>query len=163
MIKRSKNSRQRGSQSHGWGIGKAHHKGAGSRGGRGMAGTGKRADQKKPSVWNNKDKKSNYFGKHGFNPGSSKPKGDSINLNDLDLRIDNLVKKGKSSLKGDIYEIDLSKLSYGKLLGVGNTSKKINIKVKSFSKKAEEKIKTAGGSINTSDNPPAKEKVEKKK
>ena len=39
----------RGSHTHGYGS-KKKHRGAGSRGGRGMAGSGKRADQKKPSI-----------------------------------------------------------------------------------------------------------------
>ena len=48
--KRSKNSRQRGSKTHGWGAMKKH-RGAGHRGGRGAAGSGKRGDAKKPSIW----------------------------------------------------------------------------------------------------------------
>ena len=48
--KRKKNSRQRGSHTHGWGAMKKH-RGAGNRGGRGAAGSGKRADSKKPSIW----------------------------------------------------------------------------------------------------------------
>ncbi len=46
-----KNKRQRGLSSHGWGH-KKKHRGAGNRGGKGMAGTGKRADTKKPSIIN---------------------------------------------------------------------------------------------------------------
>ena len=59
--KRSKNSRQRGSKTHGWGSMKKH-RGAGHRGGRGAAGSGKRGDAKKPSIW--KDKR--YAGRYGF-------------------------------------------------------------------------------------------------
>ena len=44
--KRSKDTRQRGSNTHGWGAMKKH-RGAGHRGGRGNAGTGKRGDAKK--------------------------------------------------------------------------------------------------------------------
>ena len=63
--KRKKNSRQRGSQTHGWGA-KKKHRSFGNRGGKGMAGSGKRADSKKPSLW-----KERYFGKIGFK--SKKP------------------------------------------------------------------------------------------
>ena len=59
--KRSKNTRQRGHTTHGWGSMKKH-RGKGHQGGAGMAGSGKRADSKKPSIW--KDKR--YFGKFGF-------------------------------------------------------------------------------------------------
>jgi len=61
--KRTKRSRQRGSHTHGWGA-KKKHRGAGNRGGRGMAGTGKRADQKKPTIMNLYGNE--YFGKRGF-------------------------------------------------------------------------------------------------
>ena len=59
--KRKKNSRQRGSTTHGFGS-KKKHRGHGSRGGSGLAGTGKRADAKKPSFWHDTE----YFGGHGF-------------------------------------------------------------------------------------------------
>src|SRR3989338_2684643 len=61
--KRKKNTRQRGKTTHGWGARKKH-RGAGNRGGRGMAGSGKRADQKKPSIL--KEYGNTYFGKFGF-------------------------------------------------------------------------------------------------
>jgi len=60
-FKRKKVTKQRGSKTHGWGAMKKH-RGAGNRGGRGMAGTGKRGDAKKPSIQKNKK----YFGKYGF-------------------------------------------------------------------------------------------------
>ena len=41
--KRKKNSRQRGEWTHGWGA-KKKHRGAGHRGGRGNAGSGKRGE-----------------------------------------------------------------------------------------------------------------------
>ena len=47
---RKKNSRHRGSWTHSHGE-KKKHRGAGSRGGRGNAGSGKRGDAKKPSYW----------------------------------------------------------------------------------------------------------------
>ena len=59
--KRKKNSRQRGSWTHGWGS-KKKHRGAGHRGGKGNAGTGKKGDAKKPKIWKNKK----YFGKYGL-------------------------------------------------------------------------------------------------
>jgi len=138
---RKKNSRQRGTHTHGWGS-KKKHRGAGSRGGRGNAGSGKRGDAKKPSFW--KDHK--RYGKHGF---TSKVINNykTINISELDTKIDNLVKQEKAELKNDIYVIDLAKLKIGKLLGAGKTIKKFEIKVDMASAKAIAKIEKAGGKV----------------
>ena len=61
-FKKKKLVKQRGSKTHGWGS-KKKHRGAGNRGGKGNAGSGKRADQKKPSFWKSKDWK---YGIYGF-------------------------------------------------------------------------------------------------
>ena len=58
--KRKKISRYRGSMTHGGGS-KKKRRGSGNRGGKGLAGSGKRSDSKKPSLWKEK-----YFGKFGF-------------------------------------------------------------------------------------------------
>ena len=126
--KRRKNSRQRGSQTHGWGAMKKH-RGAGNRGGRGMAGTGKRADTLKPSIIKYFP---DYFGKHGFRiPQKIKKTIKAINISDLP----------------DAAEINLTELGYDKLLGDGKVAKKYKIIVSSASKKAKEKIEKAGGQI----------------
>lgn len=131
--RRKKNSRQRGSWTHGWGE-KKKHRGAGHRGGRGNAGSGKRGDATKPSIW-----KAKYFGKKGFNPHSIKCK--SINISELDKLI---IEK---QIKEEI--IDLNKYGYDKLLGVGHTKNKLQIVVGKASQKAVEKIKAAGGEVKT--------------
>lgn len=129
--KRKKKSRMRGSATHGWGARKKH-RGAGNRGGRGMAGSGKRADQKKPSIL--KEYGTSYFGKTGFHrPQKIIKKIKIINIQDLP--------KFKKT------EINLKELGYDKLLAKGIPDKKYKIKVKSFSKKAQEKIEKAGGII----------------
>ena len=129
--KRKKKSRMRGYSTHGWGARKKH-RGAGNRGGRGMAGSGKRADQKKPSII--KEYGNTYFGKHGFNrPKKMIKKIKTINILDLP--------KFKKT------EINLTELGYNKLLSKGTPNKKYKIKIKLFSKKAKEKIEKAGGTI----------------
>lgn len=145
MHKTSKKSRYRGSHTHGGGH-KKKRRGAGSRGGKGMAGTGKRADVKKPNIWKNPK----YFGKHGFKSVQQRFEKSCvvINLNDLDQKIDNWVKKGKAQLNKDIYTIDLSKLKYDKLLGSGKTAKKYEITIGEASQKAIEKINAVGGKVN---------------
>ena len=127
--KRKKNSRLRGSKTHGWGAMKKH-RGAGNRGGRGMAGTGKRADQKKPTIINTIGLK-NYFGKHGFKP-QNKKESKVINVQDLNFKEQ---------------EVNLDKLGYGKLTGKGLPNKKYIIHIKKFTQKAKEKIEKLGGEI----------------
>jgi len=140
-LKRTKASRQRGTSSHGWGA-KKKHRGAGHRGGRGDAGSGKRGDAKKPSFW--KDK--NRYRKIGF---TSKVNNNynTINVSELDSKMNTFVSKGKAELKNGIYSIDLSKLKVSKLLGAGKLFKKIEIKTICASDSAIEKVKAAGGKV----------------
>ena len=129
--KRKKNIKMRGSKTHGWGSMKKH-RGAGNRGGRGMAGSGKRAKQKKISILKEYGKE--YFGKYGFHrPKKLSRKIKTINLSDL--------KKFKQK------EINLTKLGYGKLLGKGIVGEKYNLIVNLCSKQAKKKIESAGGRI----------------
>ncbi len=129
--KRKKNTRFRGYKTHGWGSRKKH-RGSGNRGGFGMAGTGKRADQRKS--WVLKEYGNTYFGKHGFvRHGSKVEEVNAINVGDLS--------------RFNESEIDLAKLGYGKLLGGGFVSKKLKVLVSSASASAIEKIKKAGGDV----------------
>lgn len=127
--KRKKNSRQKGKHTYGWGS-KKKHRGAGNRGGRGMAGTGKRADQKKS--WILKVYGTSYFGKHGFKlPKSLQKKVRAINIQDLP----------------DQKDINLKEMGFTKLLSKGIAKKAVKIIVDNCSKKAKEKIEKAGGQI----------------
>ena len=90
--KRKKNSRQRGSHTHGWGA-KKKHRGAGNRGGKGMAGTGKRADQKKTLITALYGHE--YFGKQGItSKKTQRDKRKRINIDDIELNIDGYLKRG---------------------------------------------------------------------
>src|SRR3989344_7626320 len=130
--KRKKNTRIRGSKTAGWGF-RQKHKGHGSKGGVGMAGSGKRADHKKQKALMS-DKKGQYFGKQGLTSrGTQKKKYDKINLREIK---DNYFSKGKIS-------IDLTK---HKILVEGEGFK-AEIKAKSATKGAIEKMKKAGGEI----------------
>jgi len=128
--KRKKTTKYHAHTTHGGGHRKKR-RGAGHRGGRGRAGSGKRSKVKKQSY--------PKLGKHGFVPRGSTTKR-KIKIINLD-QLQNLVQKKK------LTEINLTALGYQKLLGTGNIKSKLIIKVKQFSKKAEEKIKAAGGSI----------------
>lgn len=134
--KRKKVVKYRGTTYHGGGHRKKR-RGAGSRGGRGRAGSGKRGKAKKQS-WE-------PLGKKGFH-GRKKAKSNTINVSAL-----NDLAQGKE-------EINLTTLGYTKLLGTGNLNIKVNIIVTQFSKKAEEKIIAAGGTVVTTK--PKKEVIE---
>jgi len=130
--RKKKGHRQRGKTTYGYGSMKKN-RGSGNRGVFGKAGTGKRADQKKPSIL--KQYGPSYFGKRGFNrPQSKVKKLKIINLNIIDQ---------KAKKEGAGYIFDAS--GYDKVLATGKLTKKIKITSKSFSNSALEKIKKAGG------------------
>lgn len=140
LNKRKKNSRQRAGTTHGWGSMKKH-RGAGNRGGKGMAGTGKRGDAKKPSIWKNKK----YFGKYGFKKKNIIIKINSVNLAYFEEKLDKLLEKKLVEQKDNTIIIDVQKLGFNKVLGYGKLTKKYKITSLFFSKSAVEKIKAAGG------------------
>ena len=137
--KRTKESRMhgKGRGTHGGGARKKR-KGSGHKGGKGMSGSGKRADHKKTLVqklYGNK-----YFGKRGItSKGTKKDIRKRINLQTIEL---NLEKYGKK--QGNIWEIELK--GY-KILGNGEIKTPLKIKALEASKTAIEKIKKAGGEI----------------
>lgn len=133
--KRNKRSRLRGRRTCGWGSRKKH-RGSGHRGGVGMAGTGKRADQKKTLIV-----QKDYFGKHGFSSlrQIKKKKLREINLGDIEKKLDIF---GKKTDKG--MEVNLEDY---KVLSKGNLKTKMIINAGAFSKKALDKIKKSGSAV----------------
>jgi len=138
--RRKKDVKQRGSHTHGWGS-KKKHRGSGNRGGKGMAGTGKRADQKKPSIW-----KEEYFGKHGFSRINAHSL-TSINIGYIDQNIEKLVKSGIAKQQNGSFTINLADLGFDKLLGTGKVSRKIIITSDYASAGAVDAVKAAGGEV----------------
>ena len=138
-VKRDKRSRIRGRRTIGFGSRKKH-RGSGTRGGVGMAGTGKKAGQKRTLLLKYFP---NYLGKKGFNS-LTKIKGGRkvINLNDIKLRIKQFEKEGMVKHTAEGMELDLSDY---KILGDGELEGKIIIKAQGFSEKAKEKIISKGG------------------
>jgi len=125
--KRKKAVKRRGSRTHGYGSHKKH-RGGGSAGGKGRAGS--------------KRHNKTYFlsrgiepvGKKGFKS-KSMTRQRTINLRELE------------KLAGAGNAVDLEALGYTKLLGSGEIGRPIEVKIMSFSKKAEEKLIAAGGKI----------------
>ena len=139
--KRKKNTRQRGHKTHGWGA-KKKHRGKGHHGGAGMAGTGKRADSKKPSIW-----KEDYFGKHGFVSKTPKVKIKAVNIGFIERHLNKFLSSNLIKKDDEIYSLELEKLGYNKLLGDGRVYMKFKIKTPYASKNAIVKVKEAGGEV----------------
>ncbi|MDJ0272954.1 MAG: 50S ribosomal protein L15 [Aigarchaeota archaeon] len=117
----------RGSRTHGWGqIGQ--HRKTGAKGGRGMAGGHKH----KWTKLLDKD----YFGKDGFTPITRREE-KTANL----LTVSLLAEKSGNNL------VNLVESGYTKLLGDGKITTPLTIVVERWSKKAEEKVKQAGGNL----------------
>jgi large subunit ribosomal protein L15 len=143
-FKKKKVTKKRASTYHGYGRGQSHHKGAGNRGGRGRAGTGKRADTKKPSYW-----KTETPGRFGFTSKSkmSRTERPAINIEDIQSSLAEWVQKGFAFKGPKGHEIELKKAGYDKLLGTGKVKEKLFIVTDFASKNAVEKVKEAGGEV----------------
>lgn len=145
--KRKKSSRMhgRGTGSHGWGFRKKHKK-SGHRGGKGMAGSGKRADQKKTLIL--KLYGNDYFGKQGITSrGTKRDIRKRINLIDLEANIESYIKKKIAKKNKDFIELNLNNY---KILGGGKNfslKNKIVIRALEASKSAIEQVKKSGGEI----------------
>lgn len=146
--RQKKRVRYRGSHTHGAGS-KKKRRGAGNRGGRGMAGTGKRADSKKPSIWMD----TKYFGKFGFTRVNVDPQRE-VTLSALKEMLPELLDAGIASKEKDAYVLDLSKVGYDKVLAKGKFNIKLRLKARYASRGAVEKIKAAGGEITLTEVPP---------
>ena len=140
--KRKKNVKYRGSKTHGCGSMKKR-RGAGHRGGRGAAGSGKRGDCKKPSIWKNKK----YFGVHGFSSHVSRALATPVNLALIEGRSETLVKEGIIKMEGDLYVLDLKDIGFQKLLSKGTITKKYKITCEYATDKSIEKVKKNGGEV----------------
>lgn len=141
--KRKKSSRMHGRKmgTHGTGARK-NKRHSGMRGGKGMSGSGKRADHKKTKV--TKMYGHGYFGKKGITSiGTKRDKRERINLQQIE---GNLEKYGKK--KGDSYEVNLPE---HKILGKGEVNHKLIIKAKKASDSAIKKVKEKGGEIQVSE------------
>ena len=130
----------RGSRNCGFGTQK--HRGAGSRGGRGMAGS-------KTHKWSYISKYiPGYLGGKGFKrPLKILRDVNTINVGELDKDLDQLVDKGMVELRNNKYSINLKEMGFDKLLGSGSVTKPMEIKVDKSSRLAVQKIEDAGGKV----------------
>jgi len=132
ILKRTKFSRNRGTHTHGWGH-KKKHRGFGSRGGKGNAGSGKRADSKKPVLW----KSGRKLGKFGFKTHNAKVHAITLRiLEHMDLK----EEKGTFVFDGKAHNVQ-------KILGTGNVTRKYTITNVAVTPKAQAKLEAAGSSV----------------
>jgi large subunit ribosomal protein L15 len=140
LKRRRKSRRFRGSHTHGRGF-KKKARGSGHRGGVGMAGTGKRGDQKKTMILKNAlDEK--YFGKRQTKMRFGNPKPETFNLTNMSLS--SLVHKKIAKESTGKYEINLPKY---KIVGQLEQNVKLVIHAKAASAGAVESVKKHGGEI----------------
>lgn len=133
-----RSDRFRGKRTHG--HGKKATRGAGKRGGRGNAGL-----HKHKFVYMLKYLP-DHFGRHGFKRHPTLTRFEvSINVGDLPEKFGNII--GDASKIATPINLNLSEQGYDKLLGAGKLSIPLNITVAKASKKAIEKIKSAGGKV----------------
>ena len=138
--RRKKDTRMRGSHTHGWGS-KKKHRGSGNRGGKGMASTGKRSDAFKPSIW-----KEEYFGKHGFTHRGA-VRHEVVSVSYIDQNIEKLAAENLAKKQGAAYEINIADLGFDKLLGNGRLTKKLMVTAECASARSIDAIKAAGGEV----------------
>jgi large subunit ribosomal protein L15 len=144
MIRKTRKIRKmRGSRTIGGGCSKKR-RGAGHRGGRGMAGGHKH-------MWSWIVKYDpNHYGKYGFKrPLKTVAKFNPVNLDYLDDNAERLVKNGLAQKEGQKIAIDVTNLGYDKVLGKGRVTRPLIIKAPFFSQRAVEKIEKAGGELVT--------------
>ncbi|MFX1514547.1 MAG: uL15m family ribosomal protein [Promethearchaeota archaeon] len=71
----------------------------------------------------------------------------TLNIKDLDSKIDDLTLKNVATKSGNTYTLNLKDINIQKILGRGEINKKINLTVDKASKRAIEKIESAGGKV----------------
>lgn len=157
LHKRHKSKRFRGSKTHARGF-KKKARGSGHQGGVGLAGTGKRGDQKKTMVLNLFG--NDYFGKDkALRRGNKPAKLKVINLQFISDHINSLVSKGIAKDNKGTYDINLE--GY-KILADGTLNIKAKIKASAVSSSALESIKKSGSSIEIEEETAEEAKVQAK-
>ncbi len=126
-----------------YGRGHKAGRGKGKRGGSGMAGLGKHR-----WIWMVKYMPDHYGG-HGFVRHAQETRVKGINVGEIDRSYEHLVESGMAQAEEDKIKIDLEKMGYSVLLGGGQVGRPFVIKVGKATEKAIEKIKSAGGEVET--------------
>lgn len=135
-----KSRKKRGSRTVGWGRVGQHRKG----GQKGETRSGRHKH-----LWSYVLRyEPEYYSKKGFySPSRRRVK--AMNVGDLeDLAMKLSAEEGLEEREGLAY-LDLDRLGYNKLLGMGRITKPFSIKVASYSESAAKKVEEAGGKLIT--------------
>lgn len=136
----SRTRKFRGSRTHG--RGKKAGRGAGLIGGHGNAGLHKHKSMKMLKY------APDHFGRHGFKrPQKVAYAKISMNVGEMQERMEDLLKDGTAVKKGDRVEVNLAGVGVDKLLGSGMVVGKFDVLVAEASEQARKKVEAAGGSI----------------
>ncbi len=118
----SKTNKFRGSRTHG--RGKKSGRGAGKHGGTGNAGLHKH------KVMHMLKYMPDHFGRHGFKrPQKIVCAKVTMNVSDLEERLEGLMKDGYAVKEGKAVKVDLTKMGVDKLLGSGQISTAVDVMV----------------------------------
>ena len=136
--------KKRGHKTSGWG-GRQKHRGAGHRGGHGMAG-----GTKHWWSWISKYDP-DYFLSIGFKrPQQIVREVHAINVGLINEKIKELCEAGSAKEINGKFNMNLTDMGYDKLLGSGKVNNSLIITIDSCSKSAKQKIEDAGGKVITS-------------
>jgi len=137
--RRRKVRKRRGSRTMGRGSAK-RGRGAGEKGGRGLSGGHK---QKWSYILKYMPE---HFGKHGFvRPPEVSAEVSSINVGELDERLDELLQQGIVRQEEEKFVVDVRKLGFDKVLGGGRVTHPLEVTAGKFSEQAKRKLEEAGG------------------
>lgn len=117
-------------------------RGAGHRGGRGMAGVKKH----QKSYFLTKDPSALVDKGPGRPPAAMEPTS-ALNIRSLEEQLENLLDSGMAEKKKKKIHVDISQLGYDKLLGGGLVRNPWVVKADKVSKTARRKIEEAGGEV----------------
>ncbi len=132
----SKKKKYRGSGTHGGGS-KKKRRGAGSRGGRGKGG-----EKHRKFKYLKEDRRRKGFKR----PESVRSKKKSINIKELETRINEFIEMGAAEEVEGGFKVNLKEAGYNKLLGSGEVTESLEVEAENFSQKAKEKLEESGGS-----------------
>lgn len=115
-------------------------RGAGEKGGKGLSGGHK---QKWPHTLKYMPE---HFGKHGFvRPPRVGEEVSSINVGELDERLDELIQQGIVKQEDNKFAVDVRKFGFDKVLGGGRVTHPLKVTAGKFSEQAKRKLEEAGG------------------
>lgn len=139
VVRRRKKAKKYDGRTHGRGCAK-RGRGSGEKGGKGWSGGHK---QKWSYILRYFP---DHFGKHGFVARErSEPR--TINVGEIDERIEELLERGLAERKGERIAVDVSRLGAEKVLGGGRVEHALELRAPLVTEAARSKVEAAGGLV----------------